>query len=269
MVDEVLRAVHDRRLSPGEARKVLGAGHLPGGPHARFDLFRKARTGLPEVVLGEGKSLEHFERLVDALERAGTGVLLSRLTPSQLAHLGSLREKGRPVEVQPEARMASLHGSKLSSTLAGRTAALLSAGTADAATAEEARFVLEQLGARVLVAHDVGVAGLHRLVDALSRIRRSHPSVYLVCAGREGALATLVAGLVDRPVVGIPTAHGYGRGGRGEGALTSMLQSCAPLAVVNIDGGVPGALVSAQMLRLVPATRRRTRRRTPRTVVRR
>ncbi|MCI4367855.1 MAG: AIR carboxylase family protein, partial [Thermoplasmata archaeon] len=97
-------------------------------------------------------------------------------------------------------------------------------------------------------AFDVGVAGLHRLTRALRRLERAKPAVYLVFAGREGALPTIVAGLVRAPVVGVPTSVGYGRGGKGEAALTAMLQSCAPIAVVNIDAAVPAALFALQLL---------------------
>jgi pyridinium-3,5-biscarboxylic acid mononucleotide synthase len=126
--------------------------------------------------------------------------------------------------------------------------AILAAGTSDVPVAEEARHVLESVGVRVLRAYDVGVAGLHRLERALRTLERGRPRVYLVCAGREGALPTVVAGLVPAPVVGIPVSTGYGRGGRGEAALNAMLQSCAPIAVVNIDGGIPAALFALQLL---------------------
>jgi hypothetical protein len=141
--------------------------------------------------------------------------------------------------------------------------AILTAGTSDVPLAEEARAILLELGVRVVRAYDVGVAGLHRLLSALTRVETHRPEVYIVFAGREGALPTVVAGLVPAPVVGVPTSVGYGRGGRGEAALNAMLQSCAPLAVVNIDGAVPAALFAAQRFaerpprRTAPAGRER------------
>jgi hypothetical protein len=141
--------------------------------------------------------------------------------------------------------------------------AILTAGTSDVPLAEEARAILLTLGIRVVRAYDVGVAGLHRLLSALARVEAQRPEVYIVFAGREGALPTVVAGLVPAPVVGVPTSMGYGRGGRGEAALNAMLQSCAPLAVVNIDGAVPAALFAAQRFAqrspkgTAPARRRR------------
>ena len=126
--------------------------------------------------------------------------------------------------------------------------ALLAAGTSDVPVAEEARHLLASVGVQVVTAYDVGVAGLHRLQRALRATERMAPRVYLVFAGREGALPTVVAGLVPAPVVGVPVSTGYGRGGRGEAALNAMLQSCAPIAVVNIDGGIPAALFALQLL---------------------
>jgi hypothetical protein len=124
--------------------------------------------------------------------------------------------------------------------------AVITAGTSDVPLAEEARAILGELGLRVVRQYDVGVAGLHRLLTAVHRLEAHRPEVYLVFAGREGALPTVVAGLVPAPVVAVPTSIGYGRGGRGEAALNAMLQSCAPLAVVNIDASVPAALFVAQ-----------------------
>lgn len=149
----------------------------------------------------------------------------------------------------PGSGMAILHPGAGHRPLRGSTAALLTAGTADARVATEVEAVLREWGARVLRVDDVGVAGLHRLLGVLPRLQRGDPGVYVVCAGREGALAPVLAGLVDRPVLGVPTSQGYGRGGRGEAALLTMLQSCAPLAVVNIDGGISAAVVAAQILR--------------------
>ena len=141
--------------------------------------------------------------------------------------------------------------------------ALVTAGTADVPVAEETREVLRALGVRVVHAYDVGVAGIHRLGRAVSRIERRRPSLYLVFAGREGALPTVLAGLVRAPVVGVPTSVGYGRGANGEAALNAMLQSCAPIAVVNIDAGVPAALFAVQMLTARSRARQRRRVRAP------
>jgi NCAIR mutase (PurE)-related protein len=233
------------------------------GNFVRFDAGRGQRIGAPEVILGEGKRPEQLVELLRTLHRRGRGALVSRLTAAQRRRLRDARDRHvLPIDFLNGGSIARLAGPLGVPTPTG-VVAILTAGTSDIPVAEEARHALEALGARVWTAYDVGVAGLHRLHRALRQLERRRPAVYLVCAGREGALPTVVAGLVHAPVVGIPVSTGYGRGGRGEAALTAMLQSCAPIAVVNIDGGVPGALFAAQLL----AAARRSGR--PRTAPRR
>jgi NCAIR mutase (PurE)-related protein len=173
--------------------------------------------------------------------------VVSRLSQGQIRTIKQARTaEGWPLEFRAGERIAVLRGPLGTSRMSG-CVALVTAGTADRAVAEEAEAVLDALGVDVVVEYDVGVAGLHRLLAAVRRLEPHRPAVYLAFAGREGALPTVLAGLVRAPVVGIPTSVGYGRGGKGEAALTAMLQSCAPIAVVNIDGGVPAALFAGQL----------------------
>ncbi len=236
---------------PARSRRPQGrAGARPRrerrvADYARLDADRLRRVGVPEVVLGEGKRVAHLVGIVRALLRDGRGGFVSRPTVPQRRALRGL--------VGPAGRLRTLAGGRLlrvpgpiGGTYRPGTVAILTAGTSDVPVAEEARALLTELGVQVVVVHDVGVAGLHRLLRALREVERRRPEVYLVFAGREGALPTVVAGLVRAPVVGVPTSVGYGRGGRGEAALAAMLQSCAPLAVVNIDAAVPAALFAAQ-----------------------
>lgn len=220
---------------------------LAVGGYARLDRARTRRTGVPEIVLAEGKSAEHLIGILRALHRKGEGAIVSRPTPAQLRRLRAERATGLPVRELADGRVLRLLG-PLHVHYARGPIALVTAGTSDVIIAEEARAVLHELGIRTVMAYDVGVAGLHRLLRAVRKLERHRPRCYLVFAGREGALATVVAGLVRAPVVGVPVSVGYGRGGAGEGALSSMLQSCAPLAVVNIDAAVPAALFAAHLL---------------------
>ncbi|MCI4342933.1 MAG: nickel pincer cofactor biosynthesis protein LarB [Thermoplasmata archaeon] len=241
--------------SPARRNGGRRSPELRVGQFARVDRDRPRRVGVPEVILGEGKTVEHLVSIVRQLHRSGLGALISRPTASQLRAVDRLIAKGLPLRSLAGGRLLRLEG-----PLGGRyrpgTVALLTAGTSDVPLAEEARGVLDELGIEVVTAFDVGVAGLHRLLRALRLLERSHPDAYLVFAGREGSLPTVVAGLVHAPVIGVPTSVGYGRGGRGEAALSAMLQSCAPLAVVNIDAAVPAALFAAQLFaRASPRTR--------------
>jgi pyridinium-3,5-biscarboxylic acid mononucleotide synthase len=212
---------------------------------ARLDRDRARRIGVPEIILAEGKTVEHLLEMLHTLQQRGVGALVSRPTPAQRAALEVARADGLRVDLLAGGRLARLAG-PLGVRYRTGTVALVAAGTSDVPVAEEARGVLEELGLSTVTAYDVGVAGLHRLLRAVARLERRRPGIYLAFAGREGALPTVLAGLVHAPVVGVPTSVGYGRGGRGESALNAMLQSCAPIAVVNIDAAVPAALFAAQ-----------------------
>jgi pyridinium-3,5-biscarboxylic acid mononucleotide synthase len=229
------------------------------GAYARLDHGRSSRVGVPEVVLAEGKTTEHLLGIVRAFLEDRRGGFVSRPSTAQRRALARLGRHGRGLRELAGGRLVRLPG-PLSTSLRPGTVALLAAGTSDVPVAEEARALLGELGLRTVHAYDVGVAGVHRLLRALERIERSAPEAYLVFAGREGALPTVVAGLVRAPVVGVPTSVGYGRGGRGEAALNAMLQSCAPIAVVNIDAAVPAALFVALGFVTGPARPSRGRR---------
>jgi pyridinium-3,5-biscarboxylic acid mononucleotide synthase len=246
------------------ARRELRVGGI-----ARLDRDRPRRTGVPEVILGEGKTPPQLLAILSALAARGEGALVSRPTVAQRRALRDARQAGLRVRLLAGGRLARLEGS-LGPQYRRGTVALVTAGTSDVLLAEEAKSILTEFGIRVVRAYDVGVAGLHRLLRAVATLERRRPELYLVFAGREGALPTVIAGLVHAPVVGVPTSVGYGRGGRGEAALSAMLQSCAPIAVVNIDAAVPAALFAAQRFAIaqpdrgrLPRARRRGRRRAP------
>jgi pyridinium-3,5-biscarboxylic acid mononucleotide synthase len=227
--------------------------------YARLDRDRPRRTGVPEVILAEGKTVDHLIGMLRELHARGLGALVSRPTPVQLAALERASSAGLPLRVLADGRLLRLAG-PLEVQYRGGLVALVAAGTSDVPVAEEARALLEELGIGTVTSYDVGVAGLHRLLSAVRRLERSAPDIYLAFAGREGALPTVLAGLVHAPVVGVPTSVGYGRGGRGESALNAMLQSCAPLAVVNIDAAVPAALFAAHSFARAGGKVRRNRR---------
>jgi pyridinium-3,5-biscarboxylic acid mononucleotide synthase len=196
----------------------------------------------------------HLLGILEELARRGAGALVSRPTRPQLRAIRAAAGKGLRVRMLADGKVVRLAG-PLGARYRPGTVAVVTAGTSDVVLAEEARAILTELGIRVVTAYDVGVAGLHRLLRAVRRLEAHRPETYLVFAGREGALPTVLAGLVRAPVVGVPTSVGYGRGGGGEAALNAMLQSCAPLAVVNIDAAVPAALFAAQRFALPPGRR--------------
>ena len=206
---------------------------------ANLDLVRAARTGIPEVVLAERKSpaqtVTIVERLLAELGRA----LVSRVPPETLAALEQALGEVVTWTRYAEGRTLGLHRPGFELAPNGGRVGVLTAGTSDIPVAEEALALCREMGCEVLRAYDVGVAGLHRLFEPLRVMLAAPVDALIVAAGMDGALPSVVAGLVDVPVVGLPTSVGYGMGGGGVAALGSMLQTCAPgLAVVNIDNGI-------------------------------
>lgn len=231
-----------------------------GADHAiRTDPGRWRRTGIPEVVHAEAKPAalvaEALRRLADAQGRA----LASRVPADDLEKLRHELEPELLAEVYPRARclVAAKHDALRPSS--GGAVGILSAGSSDIPVAAEAAVIAAEMGATVFEAWDVGVAGLHRLVAPLETFASSGVDAIVVAAGMDGALPSVVAGLVDVPVIGLPTSIGYGFGGGGVGALTTMLQSCAPgLVVVNIDNGIGAGSTAALIANRAAASRQLT-----------
>jgi pyridinium-3,5-biscarboxylic acid mononucleotide synthase len=226
-------------------------------PLVRVDANRLRRAGIPEVVFAGNKSgaqvADALRRLVEASGRA----LASRVPPEDVTAIRHTLEPAISVDAHPLARalVASRAGSERLKR--GGIVGILSAGTSDVPVAAEASLVAAEMGATVLEAWDVGVAGLHRLVSPLEQFAAAGVDVVVVAAGMDGALPSVVAGLVDVPVIGLPTSVGYGLGGGGVGALTTMLQSCAPgLVVVNIDNGVGAGSTAALIANRAASGRR-------------
>lgn len=228
-------------------------GIHPVGDIAKLDTERELRTGVPEVVLAEGKLDAHLAAIVREFVGASGRVLVSRLDPSRLHLFDDL-----PCHktYHPEARTLVLWHEGHPRPRTGGRVAIFGAGTADIPVAEEARLVAEELGCDVTTVYDVGVAGLHRLFPELDKARQA--DAVIVAAGREGALAPVMAGLVDKPLIGLPVSTGYGYAGRGEAALSTMLQSCSPLTTVNIDAGFVAGAVAAKIANAVARARNAT-----------
>jgi pyridinium-3,5-biscarboxylic acid mononucleotide synthase len=207
---------------------------------ARLDHERRARTGVPEVVLATGKTAEQNIALIRALfERAGFA-LATRVPPEQRAVLAAALP-----EAVFEPHSGALRCGRLPAT--GKRVAVVAAGTSDLPVAEEAAFTLEAFGHEAVRAMDVGVAGIHRLFDALDEIASA--GAVIVVAGMEGALPSIVAGLVRAPVIAVPTSIGYGAAFEGIAALLGMLTACAPgIGVVNIDNGFGAAALAHKIV---------------------
>ena len=234
-----------RRAAPSTvdaAAKVLRSQSiLDLGGLLRLDLDREGRTGIPEVVIGEGKTPTAIRAAAAGfLDRRGRAIITRVPAGVRFNGLG-----GR-IEHHKNARIVILRRIPKPAP-SGARVAILTGGASDQRVADEARIVAEELGCEVRIEHDVGVAALVRVIDALDRLSSWRPHAYIVAAGREGALAPVVAGLVAGPVIGLPVSTGYGHRGKGEAALSTMLQSCSPLLTVNIDAGFVAGACAAQI----------------------
>jgi pyridinium-3,5-biscarboxylic acid mononucleotide synthase len=249
-IRQLLEQVAGGQVSPSQALKRLR--HLPFDDlgFARLDSLRMLRRGVPEVVFGEGKTVEQIVKIGRRMTGAGGNLMITRLDE---AKAGDVRRKLPALDYRPEARLGLIVSEKPRPD--GHGAILVtSAGTSDMPVAEEAAVSAEFLGNRVERLYDVGVAGLHRLLSNIEALRAA--SVIIVVAGMEGALPSVVAGLVAQPVIGVPTSIGYGAAFGGVAALLGMLNSCAGgLTVVNIDNGF-GAALAATLINRVGLTGR-------------
>ena len=223
---------------------------------AKLDLDRRERSGIPEVIYAEGKSCIQLVEIVSRLY-CDSRVVVSRLSQEQLDALSSIRDICVESSVDGQIAVVFRQGVDRVAPCNGRVG-LLAAGTSDVPIAEQARVMAQEMGCHVLHFYDVGVAAMHRLVDPLHALLDADVSVVIVVAGMEGALPTVVKGLVPVPVIGVPTSIGYGTGRDGLAALLTMLNSCSPgLTVVNIDNGIgAGATAGLISTRLAEAQRR-------------
>lgn len=211
------------------------------GPESRLDLGRSDRIDLPEAVYCVSKTTEQCVDIVQSMLLAGDdAVIATRATVEQqqaLTALGPHARSGATLIWRPRART-------------GAIAAIMAAGTSDLPVAEECRLTLEALGHTVDLTVDVGVAGLHRLLDVLPTLETA--SVVIAVAGMEGALPTVLGGLIAQPLIALPTSVGYGTAFEGQTALASMMTSCAPgISVVGIDNGYGAACAAHRILRRI------------------
>jgi len=212
---------------------------------ARIDHHRPIRTGLPEAVFGETKTVAQLTEILAAMLRTPSVVLATRVTPEKAdAVLARLPE----LTYHPTARILTGNDQHIPAGSGCGTVVVVTAGTSDLPVAEEARVTLQWFGHEVATVYDAGVAGIHRILAHSALLRQGQ--VIIVVAGMEGALPSVVAGLTGAPVIGVPTSIGYGAGAGGYSALLGMLNSCSPgLAVVNIDNGFGAACMAAAINR--------------------
>jgi NCAIR mutase (PurE)-related protein len=236
-----------------ELREALETtnGHATSPHLMHLDLHREARTGVPEVIHVSGKDSATTLAMVQTFLQENGRAILSRVRPRFAQELTEYFADYR-VEMYPRAHMAVVRRPDSLPHRTGGRVGIITSGTAEAPYAEEAQVIAEEMGCETHMIYDVGVAGLHRLVQPLHRLLVDRVHAIVVAAGMDGALPSVIAGLVDVPVIGLPTSAGYGVGGQGLAALLSMLQSSVPgLTVVNVNNGIGAGASAARIANAV------------------
>lgn len=234
-----------------------GPEALSVGAHARIDPNRESRKGIPEVILAQGKRTEHVLQIARSFLNQTGRALISRADEGLQQQLRAEFAEFE-LEVHAASRMVVLRRPDYRRATTGGRVGVITAGTSDVPVAEEAAVIAAEMGCLVTTAYDVGVAGIHRLFQPLREMLRESVDALVVAAGMDGALPSVIAGLVDVPVIGVPTSVGYGLGGQGLAALLSMLQTCSPgLTVVNIDNGIGAGATAALIANRVARARER------------
>ncbi len=237
----LLEGVRDGKISVDDASRKLKAlrGYLDVG-HSKLDTHRSLRQGIPEVIFCSGKTADQVVELVGQLHEYESLVVATR---AELEHVRAIQKRFPKTIYHEAARMVSLGEPR---EIQGGQVLVLTAGTSDLPVAEEAAVTAELLGNAVAREFDVGAAGVHRLLDQADQLLSAN--VLVVVAGMDGVLPTLVAGLVDKPVIAVPTSRGYGASFQGLSALLTMLNCCVPgVAVVNIDNGFGAGVLASRI----------------------
>jgi NCAIR mutase (PurE)-related protein len=268
---DILSRVQQQDLSPQDAAKLISSSAGDDSDEilqsfANLDHHRAQRTGFPEAVFAQGKTPQQVARILDDMARhvneeligsneeeteTSRTILATRVTPEMFNELSSIELKHGTIQYHNVAQIVSMEASSSAqrliseSSLPKRRIVVATAGTTDLPVAEEAAITLEAAGCKVDRIYDAGVAGLHRIVRAIPRLRHPDVGCVIVCAGMDGALPSVIGGLVSTPVIAVPTSIGYGASFGGVSALLTMLNSCSPgVAVVNIDNGFGAAAMA-------------------------
>jgi len=246
---DILKRLLDGEISIKEAEKMLKTYQIDEiEDFAKLDTSRHLRTSIPEVIFAENKEDEDLIKIIGHCSSLGH-VMVTRLPEDRYElirpELDFIKEKDVRFEYNKKAGILVIKNHEIEKE--GKIG-ILTAGTSDIPVAEEAKITAEEMGCEVLTAYDAGVAGMHRLSGPLKKMIEEEVKALVVVAGMEGALPSVVAGLVDIPVIGVPTSIGYGVGEGGFTALYAMLQSCSPgIAVVNIDNGFGAGIFAAKI----------------------
>ncbi len=250
-IREILNNLIKNKISIEDAEILLKANLIENvGDLAQLDIFRKTRTGTPEVIFSQNKDNKMLIDIINTFLESKKFAIISRYSKVQKELIKDSFRKNDSfiLEINDLGKIIIIREKSFHFKKNGGIIGIITAGSSDIPVAEEAKVIAESMGCEVFTSYDVGIAGIHRIFNPLKNMIKKGVHIIIVCAGMEGTLPGVVAALVDVPVIGVPISSGYGLGEKGKGALTTMLQSCSPgLMVVNIDNGF-GAGASASLI---------------------
>lgn len=245
---DILEKLYRNEINVEEAIKLIRLDYIKQIEDAvRFDVSRGMRRDVPEIILGSGKSPDILVKIIkETIKEAGL-LIVSRLNEEQERVIKEdfLSDTNMDLYINPKGRIAIIKLKEYKLEKIPCKVGIITAGTADIKVAEEAKTIVEVMGCKTVTIYDVGIAGMHRVLYAVKKIKEEDVDVAIIIAGMEGALPSVIASLLDIPIIGVPTSVGYGEGGEGKAALLSMLQACPlGLAVVNIDNGINAGIIA-------------------------
>ncbi|WP_458405614.1 nickel pincer cofactor biosynthesis protein LarB [Methanobrevibacter sp.] len=251
---DILERLANGEINIDEAEHLLKADAiLEFDDIAKFDIKRNERTGFPEAVFSPSKTYEDLITIIEKyLKNSDEDLIITKLSHERYDKIiNDLGENDYIIEYNKRAQILIIRKTITKKEPMAKIG-IITAGTSDINIAEEARVIVEEGGCEAITSYDIGVAGIHRLFPQIAHMVKENVRAFIVCAGMEGALPSVVAGLVDVPVIAVPTSVGYGVGEGGHVALNAMLQSCAPgIAVVNIDNGFGAGVFALTIVKSV------------------
>ncbi|MCL2691638.1 MAG: nickel pincer cofactor biosynthesis protein LarB [Candidatus Bathyarchaeota archaeon] len=243
---EILEKTACSELTIEEAEKLIrlqAIAELEG--IAKIDYHREQRKGVPEVILAENKTVQDTVDISLKMLQTNGRAIISRCTSQHIEALKTATPSDAICQVNQKAKMVIIKNKNYTITASGGKIGLLTAGTSDISVAEEAKTIAEEMGCTTYTQYDLGVAGIHRIIEPLKELIIKDVDVIIVVAGREGALPSVIAGIVNIPIIAVPTSNSYGFGEKGISTLMAMLQSCSlGIAVVNIDSGIAAGAIA-------------------------
>jgi NCAIR mutase (PurE)-related protein len=250
-IKNILLKLLEKEISLEDAEKLLKANLIEEvGDLAKLDVFRKTRTGIPEIIFAQNKTPQMLIDIISQFLKSKKFAIISRYNEKQKNMILEEFETNNDVIIEKFdlGKIMIIKEPLFDFENKGGIVGIITAGSSDIPVAIEAEAIAKAMGCKIISSYDVGIAGIHRIFSPLSNMIKSGVHIIIVCAGMEGTLPGVVAALVDVPVIGVPISSGYGLGEKGKGALITMLQSCSPgLLVVNIDNGF-GAGASAAII---------------------